>query len=755
MIQTSPLTIEDFAGGITDNYIDAAPNKAKVLDNFLITYNKKLITRPGSEIYDETYYQIPPGAQRIGTLINFNNDSALLQQSAKNIYTINAGWTTLQGPSSNPVFSAGSTSSVVSHGQWNEHLFVTNSDYAAVTKIYRDSGGVWKVRTAGLPVMAAPTVTAGAAGANSYIYAFHYFYEYQSSNKTFQDFGPVVEVELTNSAAPDVNPVAISVIPVISNGATGNYDTSNIKVYIYRSINGGTTLYKIGEVTNGTTTFNDNFADSAIQDNLVLYTDGGVVSNDPPPACRFLHITNQVAYYAYIQEGSEILSNRMRQSIIGDLDSVPEDFYVDIDQPITGLSSYQGIPILIGKKGVYRVDGVFDDLGRGGMVAQKIDDTASCVSQGSMVQIPEGVVWCGDDGVYYTDGYRVLKINIGLDTTYGAMVATQTQKNRVQGTYDPIERRVFWCVQRDSASTDNDSWFVLDLRWGLKPDSVFTTASGGTSFAPTALVFFNKELLRADTRGYVFKHTMDNASDLKINTGAAPSTWQKNTIIWDYTSITSSFGTTFVRKWIPRIVLTATNQSNVSIQIRSINDDNRKVKDLSEIRFRGNITWGDANVVWGDESIIWNFDGIIEEQRRFPAGSLRCSYKSIQITNAFTIVTNSDSLGTAVIDGVTNKATLSDYDGMDPNTVTWPEDVLDYYISFEDDGYERLYQVTARTDATIDFADAFNAAPTGVYKWVLKGYPKDEVLNLLSYTLHYALLSKTQDMYHGATGGNA
>lgn len=79
MIETQPLELEDFSGGITDNYIDGAPNAYFEADNFIVTFNKKLYTRPGSLILSEENPQIPTGAVRIGALIPF--EGTLLVQS--------------------------------------------------------------------------------------------------------------------------------------------------------------------------------------------------------------------------------------------------------------------------------------------------------------------------------------------------------------------------------------------------------------------------------------------------------------------------------------------------------------------------------------------------------------------------------------------------------------------------------------------------------------------------------------------------
>jgi hypothetical protein len=128
---------------------------------------------------------------------------------------------------------------MVSRTQWNKHIFLTNDEFALPVKIYKDGSSNVQVRTAGLPEISAPTVTAGAPGVNNYIYAFVYYYEYTVETQTFQDFGPTVLVQLSLSDAPDSTAVAITSIPILANGVTGNYDTANIDVFIYRTLNNG------------------------------------------------------------------------------------------------------------------------------------------------------------------------------------------------------------------------------------------------------------------------------------------------------------------------------------------------------------------------------------------------------------------------------------------------------------------------------------------------------------------------------------
>jgi hypothetical protein len=38
-------------------------------------------------------------------------------------------------------------------------------------------------------------------------------------------------------------------------------------------------------------------------------------------------------------------------------------------------------------------------------------------------------------------------------------------------------------------------------------------------------------------------------------------------------------------------------------------------------------------------------------------------------------------------------------------------------------------------------------APSGAQDWVLRGYPKGEIMNLVGYTLQYAVFGETQTQF--------
>jgi len=205
---------------------------------------------------------------------------------------------------------------------------------------------------------------------------------------------------------------------------------------------------------------------------------------------------------------------------------------------------------------------------------------------------------------------------------------------------------------------------------------------------------------------------------------------------------------------VTRTGVISDNDTNLSLQINNITDDGKRTVSAKPIRSRGGLIWGDNNSLWGDDTIVWGLDGVIDEWRRVGSSALRCNYHQVQLTNAYVAIYNSDSLDTADVDANTSTATLTDTASFD-----WPDNVVDYYIAFDDDSYVQEYLITARTADTITFSDGGNNALDGTATgWVIRGKPKGEILSLISFTLHYEVFGRTQGFYSGAavaTGENS
>lgn len=748
--EATAVTINDFTGGMTDFFLDGAKEEYQRAENFLLTPDKKLSTRPGSRIESDLIYQIPSGNHRVGAMFTYDDDGVMFIQSERNIYARTASITLQTIANPNPALGFNELGNYIAYAFWNHHTFITSDSLTKPIKVFK-TGNSYVVRTAGLPTPTAP-ILSGTAGANNYLYAVTFAVAYTINAPdpiVFEDESAPVFIEVDNVNAPDVNPVNFTNIQSITNGSVNNYDTANIKIRIYRTENNQTAFFFVGEVSNGTTVFSDTTSDADLILSTELYTNGGVPANDEPPAAKFVHILNDTAYYGGIVEDGQLLGNRMRQSVPGNPDAVPASFNSDVQQDITGYSSYAGNLIVFTANKVYRAIGSFDELGNGGTTFEEISETIGSVNHLGIVQTKVGVFFPGIDGFYWTDGFSVRRISEKIINTYKTATTTSAQKGKIYATYDKNNNRVIWSMMSNTGAVDNDALFILDLRFGVRDNSSITTWTGTSSFSPTAICIFEGVFRRGDRRGYLFKHTSNILTDPQIDISTTPDNWLQDTIIYDYRSTAMNFGMPDIRKWVSKVVASLRNVSNVSLQIYSINDDSNNMQPLVEIRDDSQPVWGDSTIVWGNAECIWNFFPLIETFRRFPRNKLRCSYKQLRFTNALTIVSESDTLGVVTVDPVLKTATLA------TATRTWPANSVGYSLSFENDNYTKQFLVTSQTDTILTFADPDSAAPAaGNYKWLLKGYAKNQTLSLLAYVIYFAPISKTFTPFNGNLGQN-
>ena len=729
----NPLPIEDFSGGITDYVLSGKPNQFAKLDNVLIDPNKKAYTVPGFDIYNSSMYQIPAGNARVSSLFA-STLGQLFLVNAKNIYYPNTTFSTLLGPTSNSAFNNGVSGSQAFFADWSQQIFATNDAQSNPVKIFQDPSGNWNLRQAGLPFLAStPTVT-GTAGSGSYAYAFSYFDSYTvgSHSTTFNNFGPNLYVQAASIAAPNVSSVSITGIPVLSNGSTSNYNTSGLKVYIYRTINGGNVYYQVGSVTNGTTTFTDNVSDATLQSTgLQLYTNNGVYENTPPPAAKYITSVNGITYYGNIPG----YPNRLMQSNPNQADCVPVLNTIDFPDQVMGLSNYNGNPLVFTTTHVFLVNGNYTSTGQGSVTWTDITKTIGCVSAASIVQTRLGVFWAAQDGFYWTDGFSFQKISDSINNTYSKIVSTSTIASRICGTYDSVANNIYWGCQLVANGSDNDSFLTLALRWGVSTESTFLTRSNAGVFYPTAVCMFQGNLLHGNKNGYLLSHQSSYNYDAYINPATTPSNWDRKALIPTVSTVVSSLGLPNKRKWVPKVLLTMQNESNISVQIYSVNDDSSNEVALLPFRFRGNFVWGDPNPIWGNNNLYWAYFNAILQMFRFPAGNMRCSYKQLVVTSAFTNIYRSADIGNAVVSISSKTATLT-------GSIAWPSYLADYYISFSNDGYVKNYPINLQISSTqISFFDPQSTSPNGTEQWLIRGYPKFETFYFDGIVMYYLPIS--------------
>jgi len=747
MIETQPLAVEDFSFGLTDFWLDGDPREAKTIDNLIITKNKKMRTRYGSEAFGDRF----PTADKIIKLTQLESVLLAFQNGHGYFYT-DTTRTEILGPTAGDFFGLELDDPVITDTEWRRHLLLSTEEYTSVQKLFVDGSGNYQVRNAGMPEIPAGVAITNPTGSGAtYLYTFVLRYDYTNRELEYTSLGPtyLYPQAVTGGVITTGNGAAIT-LPTTISGAE-NFDTANFVLEIYRTQDGGDVFYKITSVPFGTSSYNDETEDGDLALNEQLYTTGGVLSYGTVPKCKYVHAVNDVGYYANIKEtDGNIDETKVVQSSPGIVDAVPPANYGNTEQPIRGLSSIYDRPLVFCTSYVYRIDNFYDVDGSGGMALRRIDDNAGIVSQLSIVRTPIGIFWAGTGGFYWSDGLNVRNISEHLPTTYKALTQNEAFQKRIKGTFDKIENRVIWTVSL-TETTEADAFFVLDLKFYQQAMSdpghaCFTSMSGGLSFRPTAVLQIGENLYRGDSRGYILRHRPGLLADVKVDETKDPSNWLNQTIIYDYESCFVDFGSKFYRKFVPRILISATNSTNLSLAISSSNDKDRVLGDLKPIRYVSSITWGDEFPLWGDANAVWNFPGVVEEWRRFPAGGLRCNYKQIKLTNAHTQIVTSDVLGSGTVDVAAKTVTLTKV----------PSGLEDYYIAFENDSYTREFLITDSTATTFTYKDGENLGPSAnaTLKYVIRGKPKGQVLELTGYVIHWAFISKSHTPYTSSSQGS-
>lgn len=161
-LPAQPFEVRDFSGGLTENFIQGGPTRYVAGDNFLVTVDRKLEERYGSDLMDTVNYQLPSGNQRVGSLISFESEGYLFAQSGSNLYVLNPNWSSILGPTGNPPLPNNLAANVVSWGEWQHHLLLTSDSLATKPlKVYLDGNNTFQARTAGLPsLLQIPNISA-------------------------------------------------------------------------------------------------------------------------------------------------------------------------------------------------------------------------------------------------------------------------------------------------------------------------------------------------------------------------------------------------------------------------------------------------------------------------------------------------------------------------------------------------------------------------------------------------------------------
>lgn len=552
-----------------------------------------------------------------------------------------------------------------------------------------------------------------------------------------------------------LTPESITDIPTLA-----LYDT-DIKVNIYRQSLNGSTYFLVDEIANGTSSYLDYSLDTVSSQGknpLItrqeIYTTGGVVGFDQVEGAKFLHIVNNKAYYAGIYEDGKLIKNRLLQSINGAPDAVPASFFDDFEDEIVGLSSARSNLIVFCKNSIYRESGEFGETGQGYLKHDKISDVIGGLNQKSIVQTEIGVFFAGTDGFYYTDGYQIIKLSLEIDKTYKTFTKTDNQKRSIVGSYDTLNRRIWFSVKLTNGDNYNTAFYVLHLNDGVKPSAAYTKCYGA-NIDHTTHIFFNGANWVGVADGYIKYSSPDQKSD-ENTTDAYTKAVQFN-----YLSCALDAGTIYKRKYTTKLHVMGDNNGNAQIQpyiVRDKNADNNGMKSMPEINYQDNLEWGQPSCLWGNDETYWNNTGMMDEWRRFPRTTLRSDVFQVGFRNADIGVYNSENsffpeFTFASVETISSIATIYS-ETPDHDDIVWPSDLQGMFISFDFDDYETKYEILSQSGNELTFDGTF-PADLAEMKFVISGNKKNQRASINSYVVHFAQIGDSVKAYaRGDSGKN-
>lgn len=254
---------------------------------------------------------------------------------------------------------------------------------------------------------------AGTLSAGDYQYVLTY--EWQDAGGRRHRSPPSLPIKITLGASRQTT-VTYSK-PAFSDKAGGNGSDCGIYLMIWRTLANGTVFYLVnstqhitmGALGGGFTSFADNNSDTSISTNEVLYTQGargglsGLLQNDEPPPCRYIWSGNNRVIMGGLEQPNMVQWSKLVFPGEPMQFSTSSAFQASVDGEVTGVAALDGTWIVFTRDSIWAITGDGpDDSGNGFFNdPRKIPSEVGCVSQRSIVEIPEGLVFHARDGKLY------------------------------------------------------------------------------------------------------------------------------------------------------------------------------------------------------------------------------------------------------------------------------------------------------------------------------------------------------------------
>ena len=250
-----------------------------------------------------------------------------------------------------------------------------------------------------------PSAAGGSMGTGTYRYQI--VYEWVDGQGQIHRSQPSV-VSAAVSVTGPTGSVSVVVPSLRITQKTGT--RADVKIVVYRSSStGGTTvLYRANEADNNpavdTVTIVDTMVDSNLTDNELLYTVGGVVGNDAPPASRVVHVHGNRVFLAGLEDANVVWFSKEARTHEGLGFSSLFRFTVDA----TSGGGVQALASLDDKLIIFKTDRIYLLTGEGPLDTSaqntfskpvRLPFDVGCSNLTSVVSVPQGIMFKSEKGL--------------------------------------------------------------------------------------------------------------------------------------------------------------------------------------------------------------------------------------------------------------------------------------------------------------------------------------------------------------------
>lgn len=290
-----------------------------------------------------------------------------------------------------------------------------------------DRADVREVGFFGCPsvVSSSYSTTGGTLGNGKYIYCLTYSYE--SENGLYEESAPSAQLNITGTTATGSVAFVIAGLPIT------NRKKANLYVNLYRTQVNGSIFYRVAKVSiSDNISITDTMSDGAITQ-YILYTTGGVLTNSPVGACRFLTATKNRVFTALVENPEMMLFSKEKAS--GYQYEMSQLQYIDCNGgrfsgDITDIFELDEKIIVSKSNYLLGIAGDGPNAAGGGYdfsIPQLISTDAGVSDDGTSVIVPNGVIFKTKKGIYIlnrglvvsyigllVEGYNSEKINFSI-----------------------------------------------------------------------------------------------------------------------------------------------------------------------------------------------------------------------------------------------------------------------------------------------------------------------------------------------------